>query len=174
MQIKNRLILAHTIICILLLLGVLASSFVIVNVSAIATQRNRILTEVNLDDIAWRPFTEVPTPGMPTPSSEISNVSSQSLDGSSLRCAITSGYAYSNLHCYRNLDPDSSSNTFMMSLAFYYRPRSTFNNSGGSSIVQALEFTMSKWVQVLGNSGKRYEWAVQWKNVGTGAPKWRY
>jgi uncharacterized protein YcfL len=57
----------------------------------------------------------------------------------------------------------------MMSLSFYYRPHSTFNNQGGSSIVQALEFTMSKW---LGQS--RYEWAVQWENVGNGAPKWRY
>jgi beta-glucanase (GH16 family) len=57
----------------------------------------------------------------------------------------------------------------MLDMRFYYRPKSTFNNVGGSSIVQALEFTMSKWSQ-----GLRYEWAVQWENVGAGAPKWRY
>jgi hypothetical protein len=28
---------------------------------------------------------------------------------------------------------------------------------------------MNKWQQ-----DKRYEWALQWQNVGTGAPQWRY
>ena len=140
-------------------------------VVAIARESLAFLTSVNLDSdhTQWKPFTEVPTPGLPTPSSAINSVSSPSLDGDALRCAITGGYAYSNLHCYRNLSGAPNSNTFMMSLSFYYRPRSTFNNQGGSSIVQALEFTMSKW---LGQS--RYEWAVQWENVGNGAPKWRY
>jgi hypothetical protein len=63
-----------------------------------------------------------------------------------------------------------------MSLWFYYRPQSTFNNAGGvPSIVQGLEFTMNKW-----QGGTRYEWALQWDNVdpdapvSAPAPKWRY
>ncbi len=156
---------------LILLVAIFFFGFGSSEVAAIARQSLAFLTRVDLDNdhTQWRPFTEIPTPGLPTPSSEISSVSSPSLDGDALRCAISGGYAYSNLHCYRNLDGSPNSNTFMMSLSFYYRPRSTFNNQGGSSIVQALEFTMSKW---LGQS--RHEWAVQWENVGNGAPKWRY
>ena len=156
---------------LILLVAIFFFGFGSSEVAAIARQSLAFLTRVDLDNdhTQWRAFTEVPTPGLPTPSSEISSVSSPSLDGDALRCAITGGYAYSNLHCYRNLDGSPNSNTFRMSLSFYYRPRSTFNNQGGSSIVQALEFTMSKW---LGQS--RHEWAVQWENVGNGAPKWRY
>ncbi|HEY3473668.1 MAG TPA: S-layer homology domain-containing protein, partial [Anaerolineales bacterium] len=69
-------------------------------------------------------------------------------------------------------EPDS--NLFLLSLSFYYRPSSSFNNANGvPSIVQGLEFTMNKW-----QSGRRYEWALQWENVdpspGAGAPEWRY
>jgi hypothetical protein len=98
-----------------------------------------------------------------------SNVTDPSLDGRSLRCALLGGDPYSNIHCYRNLPADSTSDLFSLSMAFQYRPTSTFNNAGGPSVVQGLEFTMSKW-----ENGLRYEWALQWENVGTGAPKWRY
>jgi hypothetical protein len=78
--------------------------------------------------------------------------------------------AHSNIHCYRNLPPgDSTSDVFELGLGFWYQPNTTFNNVGGASVVQALEFTMSKW-----ENGLRYEWALQWQNVGTGAPQWRY
>jgi hypothetical protein len=103
------------------------------------------------------------------PTWEMKNVSSPSLDGNSLQCSITGGDPYSNVHCYRNLPADPSSNLFTLSMSFYYQPSSTFNNEGGASIVQGLEFTMNKWDQ-----GLRYEWALQWDNVDSGAPKWRY
>src|SRR5205085_48888 len=51
--------------------------------------------------------------------------------------------------------------------------QTTFNNQGGPSVIQGLEFTMNKWFQ-----SKRWEFAVQWENVeqvaGDGAPQWRY
>jgi beta-glucanase (GH16 family) len=117
----------------------------------------------------WGVYTEVYQPGIPAPTWEMENVSTPSLDGKSLRCAMTGGVKYSNVHCYRNLAADHNSNHFVMSMSFYYQPSSTFNNVGGSSIVQAIEFTMSDWKQ-----GMRYEWALQWDNVDSGAPKWRY
>jgi hypothetical protein len=104
-----------------------------------------------------------------SPLSGISNVANPSLDGRSLRCAILGGVPYSNVHCYRNLPLDSTSDLFSLSLSFQYQPASSFNNTGVPSVVQGLEFTMNKW-----ENGSRYEWALQWQNVGTGAPKWRY
>jgi hypothetical protein len=119
-------------------------------------------------------YTEVPTPGTPPPTWELNNVLNPSLNGRSLRCGLTGGTASSNVHCYHDLlDTDPGSNTFTLNMSFYYRPPSTFNNVGGTSTVQAIEFSMSKWSDEI-----RYEWAVQWDNVNdegdTGAPKWRY
>lgn len=34
--------------------------------------------------------------------------------------------------------------------------------------MQAIELSMSLW-----RAGRRYEWALQWQNVGEGAPQWR-
>ena len=97
------------------------------------------------------------------------NVTMPSLDGESLRCSITGGAPYSNVHCYRNLLPEPATAQFTLTLSFYFTPTTTFNNQGGPSVIQALEFTMNKWQQE-----KRYEWAVQWENVGADAPQWRY
>ena len=117
------------------------------------------------DESKWYIYTD----GEGIPTSAVNNVSNPSLDGHSLRCAITGGDPYSNVHCYRNLPAEPTSNFFTLSLSFYYQPASSFNNVGGDSIVQGLEFTMNKWDQ-----GLRYEWALQWDNVDNGAPKWRY
>ena len=58
-------------------------------------------------------------------------------------------------------------------MPFYFTPTTTCNNQGGDSIVQAIEFSMSKW-----HLSQRYEFALQWENVaeipGDGAPQWRY
>jgi len=126
---------------------------------------NRLVTSTGLDEdaSAWNVYIEG------NPSWALSNVTSPSLDGRSLRCAITGGNPYSNVHCYRNLPAEPKSNVFSLSLSFYYQPTSSFNNVGEPSIVQGLEFTMNKWDQ-----GLRYEWALQWDNVDLGAPKWRY
>ena len=126
---------------------------------------DRYAASSNLEEDAsyWNVYTE----GAPT--WEMGNGLTPALDGKSLRCAITGGQPYSNAHCYRNLPAAPNSNFFILNVSFYYKPVSTFNNVGGDSIVQALEFTVSKWDQ-----GLRYEWALQWDNIDTGAPKWRY
>jgi hypothetical protein len=122
-------------------------------------------SELDENESMWGIYTD----GLGAPTWEINNASNPSLDGNSLRCAITGGEPYSNVHCYRNLPAEPTSNLFRLSMSFYYQPSSTFNNEGGDSIIQGLEFTMNKWDQ-----GIRYEWALQWDNVDQGAPKWRY
>lgn len=107
------------------------------------------------------------TGGFPTWS--LTNVATPSLDGKSLRCSITGGAPYANVHCYRNLQPEPEASVFKLTVPFYFTPTTTCNNEGSDSIVQALEFSMSKWHQT-----QRYEFALQWLNVGNGAPQWRY
>ncbi|MBI3242721.1 MAG: hypothetical protein HYZ49_10555 [Chloroflexi bacterium] len=52
----------------------------------------------------------------------------------------------------------------------FWLDSTTFNNEAGStSKIQAIEFTMNKW-----HKSNRYEFALQWQNVGDGAPQWRY
>lgn len=97
------------------------------------------------------------------------NVPSPSLDGKSLQCSLAGGAPYSNAHFYRNLLPEPSATGFTLTMSFWFSPTTTCNNEGKPSMIQALEFTMNKWQQE-----KRYEWALQWQNVGTGAPQWRY
>ena len=97
------------------------------------------------------------------------NAAVPSLDGRSLRGGLTGGAAYSNVHFYRHLLSEPAASKFTLDLSFYFTPTTTFNNQGSPSVVQALEFSMSKWYQ-----SRRYEFAVQWQNVGSGAPQWRY
>ncbi|KAF5432198.1 hypothetical protein C5S39_04145 [Candidatus Methanophagaceae archaeon] len=123
----------------------------------------------NLDENAvnWGNYTD----GEGLPTWVIENVATPSIDGNSLRCSITGGDPYSNVHCYREFPSDQNATVFNLSLSFLFSPTTTFNNQ--NSIVQALEFSMSKWHQ-----SKRYEFALQWENVeqnvGDGAPQWRY
>lgn len=119
----------------------------------------------DLDDdaSAWGIYTEI------SPTWILTNMLMPSLDGKSLRCSITGGAPYSNVHCYRNLPPEPLAAKFTFALSFWYSPTTTFNNQNAPSIVQALEFTMNKWHQF-----KRYEFALQWQNVGADAPQWRY
>lgn len=117
----------------------------------------------DLDEVAgdWGAFCEG------TPTWIITNVTTPTLDTQSLRCSITGGNPYSNVHCYRVFLADPYVTVFTLSLSFYFTPTTTFNTI--TSTVQALEFTMNKWHQ-----SQRYEFALQWQNVGTGAPQWRY
>jgi hypothetical protein len=119
----------------------------------------------NLDsDVAsWGTYCEQ------TPTVRMENATTSVLDGTSLRCALTGGAPYSNVHCYRNLLPDPAAQVFRLSLSFWFSPTATLAGSNGAAVVQALEFTMNKWQQ-----SKRYEFALQWENVGDGAPQWRY
>ena len=104
-----------------------------------------------------------------SPEWTISNTSTPSLDGNALQCSLTGGAPYSNLHCYQNLPSEPTADIFTLTLSFWFAPTTTCNNRETDSIVQALEFTMNKWY-----ASKRYEFALQWQNVGDGAPQWRY
>lgn len=101
------------------------------------------------------------------------NVSSPSLDGISLRCSIAGGEPTppNNVHCYRDLLAQPAASRFTLALTFWFSS-TTCDNQQDPSIIQALEFTMNKW-----QDGKRYEWALQWQNVGEkidSTPQWRY
>jgi hypothetical protein len=103
-----------------------------------------------------------------TPTWNIENVPSTASSDGALRCALTGGEPYSNIHCYRNLLAEPQAVAFDLNLNFSFPP-TTCNNQGSDSTIQAIEFAMNKW-----QDGKRYEWALQWQNVGEGAPQWRY
>lgn len=123
-------------------------------------------TQADLDDAAsaWAIYNE----GSPT--AVVESVAAPSASGGpALRCGLTGGSPYSNAHCYRNLPLTGNPQAFVMRLSFWYSPPSTFNNAGQASVVQGIEFSLSKW-----QAQARYELAVQWQNVGTGAPQWRY
>lgn len=85
-----------------------------------------------------------------------------------LRLDHLGGDPYSNVHFYRNLVTPAGTRSFVLSLDVEV-PTTTFNNSGAPSLVQALEFTFSRWA-----SGNRNEWAIQWANVGMNEPGYRY
>lgn len=85
-----------------------------------------------------------------------------------LRLEHLGGDPYSNVHFYRNLVTPSATRSFVLSLDVEV-PATTFNNAGAPSLVQALEFTFSRWT-----AGTRHEWAIQWVNVGMTEPGYRY
>ncbi|MBZ0292742.1 MAG: hypothetical protein K8L99_09300 [Anaerolineae bacterium] len=81
---------------------------------------------------------------------------------------LPQGEPYANVHCYRNFLAEPGASSFELTLSFWFSP-TTCSNQNAPSTVQALEFSMSKW-----EAGQRYEVALQWQNVGEGAPQWRY
>lgn len=121
------------------------------------------LSDLEDDASAWGGYEE----GSPVWS--IEPTTQPALSEVALTCALLGGQGYSNIHCYRNLPAVTTATEFKLSLDFYFSPPTTYNNQGSPSGVQALEFTMNSWV-----GGLRYEWALQWENVGSGAPQWRY
>jgi len=82
------------------------------------------LATYDLDEDAadWGVYCE----GSPTWAKE--NVTTPSIDGKSLLCAITGGDSYSNVHCYRNLLPEPTAAVFTLTLSFWFSPTTTFNN----------------------------------------------
>lgn len=117
----------------------------------------------NLEQVAadWGVFCEG------SASWRLENVLQPVPEDSALRCMLTGGQPYANIHCYRNLLPDAAARRFTLSMTFEYSPTTSFNSD--DSVVQALEFSLSKW-----QGGQRNEWALQWRNVGAQAPGWRY
>jgi uncharacterized repeat protein (TIGR01451 family) len=125
----------------------------------------------NLDETAkdWGVFCE-PSSSGGLPIWELKDVLTPSLDGGALQCSLTGGDPYANVHCYRHLPPEPTAAIFTMTTSFLFTPTTTCNNQGAPSVVQTLEFAMNKW-----QTEKRYEFALQWQNVGAaGAPQWRY
>lgn len=124
------------------------------------------VVRLDLDDSAsvWQVYLEG------KPKFELKPATEPSLDGASLRCSITGGEPFSNVHCYRNLPADPAAADFHLATSFWFAPGTTCANAGRvPSVVQAIEFSAAKW-----DGGRRYEWAMQWQNVGRGAPQWRY
>jgi hypothetical protein len=91
-----------------------------------------------------------------------------------LRLAITGGNRpYTHIHAYRTLEALPSATRFTLNLDWKFS-ETTWNNEGGASTIQMIEPAMSSW-----SGSERYEWALQWQNVGDGsvqdgdAPAWR-
>jgi hypothetical protein len=129
----------------------------------------------DLDDDAstWQVWLE--PPDAPAGSIEYeapNNIASPNRSGTALRTGITGGSRpYTNLHIYRKLPPASTATA--VELTFLWRfSKTTLNNEGKPSVMQAFEPAISKWART-----RRYEWALQWQNVGDGsgdpAPGWR-
>ncbi len=100
---------------------------------------------------------------------DVRNVSKPSLDGRALRIAFKGDEPYVNIHAYSTLPPAPGASAFELYTSFYFGS----SRSGGTP-VQALEFCANKW-----QSGQRWEWALQWQQVGDGSseqgrpPNWR-
>lgn len=125
--------------------------------------KEKTADSLNLEDDAdyWGIYCEG------TPEWILENVTGSSPEDTLLHCGIKGGdISYSNVHCYRNLPTNAEADSFYLSLNFWF-DKTSHNND--TSIVQSLEFTMNKW-----QDKKRYEFALQWQNVGIGAPQWRY
>jgi hypothetical protein len=86
----------------------------------------------------------------------VDNVADPSIDDTALKISLVNGDPYTDVQAYRNLQPADAATTFDLSLSFYF-PNVT--------PIHALEFTMSKWV-----NNQRWEWALQWENIGVGVP----
>lgn len=107
-----------------------------------------------------------------SPMWRLQNVATPSLDTESLQCSLLGGVGYSNAHFYRIFTSEPTSIAFTITLSFRFTP-TTCNNAGSPSIIQGLEFTMSKFYQNI-----RWEFGLQWENVAAsvnnGAPQWRF
>lgn len=87
----------------------------------------------------------------------LTSVSDPSMNGNALQVALSNGQPYAGVHAYRNMAPADDATSFDMYTSFYFADKAS---------MQALEFTMNKWV-----NGQRYEWALQWQVVQDGSPE---
>jgi hypothetical protein len=89
-------------------------------------------------------------------------VPSPSEDGQALDINYGSGNkAYEGLDAYASspFGTDASALRYQVNYDFYFPNRAP---------IQALEFCMNNYF-----GGKRYQWCMQWENIGSGAPQWR-
>jgi|SRR5215472_3020510 len=99
---------------------------------------------------------QTPCPGH----AAVSDVRSPSQDGDALKISYERGNpSYMGADAYIRLGTDASARRYQVNYDFYFPSKSP---------IQALEFCMNNYF-----GGKRYQWAMQWENVGSGAPRWR-
>jgi hypothetical protein len=90
----------------------------------------------------------------------VSDVPSPSEDGGALEINYQSGNpSYMGADAYISLGTDAAALRYQVNYDFYFPNRAP---------IQALEFCMNNYF-----GGKRYQWAMQWENIGSGAPQWR-
>lgn len=97
------------------------------------------ISDLDQDVADWGVFCE----GVPTWTMQ--QVITPSFDGNALRCGLTGGEAYANVHCYRDLRAEPDTTIFTYTLSFRFSPATTCNNQNTASRIQAIEFTASKW-----------------------------
>jgi hypothetical protein len=90
----------------------------------------------------------------------VADVPSPSEDGQALQISYESGNpAYMGADAFIRLGHDDAATRYQVNYDFYFPNRAP---------IQALEFCMNNYIQ-----NKRYQWAMQWENAGSGAPQWR-
>ena len=90
----------------------------------------------------------------------VSDVSSPSEDGEALKIDYQSGNPpFMGVYAYHDFGSDDAATRYQINYDFYFPDKAP---------VQALEFPMNNYIQ-----NKRYQWAMQWENIGAGAPQWR-
>ena len=91
---------------------------------------------------------------------QVSDVPSPSEDGDALKINYETGNPpYMGADAYIRLGTDDAATRYQVNYDFYFPSRAP---------IQALEFCMNNYIQ-----NKRYQWAMQWENIGSGAPQWR-
>lgn len=140
--------------CVALLVGVVLMSTLCTHTSAnaAAALTTTALTHLENNASVWGIYQD-----QGQVQGTLVNVAQPSLDGNALAASLVSGQAYTGMHSYRNLAPADNAVTFQLDLSFQF---------SDAAAVQALEFTTSKWY-----NNKRWEWALQWENVGDGGPQ---
>jgi len=99
---------------------------------------------------------QTPCPGH----AQVSDVAAPSEDGDALKINYESGNpAYMGADAYIRLGTDDAATRYQVNYDFYFPNRAP---------VQALELCMNNYIQ-----NKRYQRAMQWGNIGSGAPQWR-
>ncbi|HLX48682.1 MAG TPA: hypothetical protein VKS82_10145 [Streptosporangiaceae bacterium] len=143
----------------LVVLGMLPAAFSLV--LAIGVPAARAAAFPGFDDQAsqFKIFWDCSSSPCPQNGS-VTDVPSPSEDGDALNINYASGnQSYEGLDAYIPLGTDASALRYQVNYDFYFPNRTP---------VQALEFCMNNYF-----GGKRYQWCMQWENIGTGAPQWR-
>lgn len=90
----------------------------------------------------------------------ITDVASPSETGDALEVDYESGNnSYEGIYTAHNFPADDSATRYQINYDFFFPSRTP---------IQALEFPMNNYI-----AGKRYQWAMQWDQLGGGTPQWR-